>query len=205
VSYDPAQEPPQTAPRLVLASTSPFRAGLLARLELPFTAVAPGVDDASLPGELPAALAARLAALKARSAAAPGALVIGSDQVASLDGVRLRKPGNRTNALHQLSACQGKQVLFHTAVALHDGRSGQTAGHVDVTTVRFARRSRAELERYVDAEQPFECAGSFKAEGLGIALFERIESHDPTALIGLPLIWLTHALKRFGLDPLAGA
>jgi septum formation protein len=204
VSYDQPQEPPKTAPSLVLASTSPFRASLLGRLGLPFAAVAPAVDEASLPGELPAALAARLAAAKAASVAVPGTLVIGSDQVASLEGARLRKPGNRTNALHQLAACQGKQVLFHTAVTLHDGSSGATLSHVDLTAVRFASRSREELERYVDAEQPFQCAGSFKAEGLGIALFERIESHDPTALIGLPLIWLAHALRRFGLDPLGG-
>jgi septum formation protein len=205
VSYDPAQEPSKTAPRLVLASTSPFRASLLARLGLPFTAVAPGIDEASLPGELPAHLAARLAAAKAACGAAPDTLVIGSDQVASLGGARLRKPGNRTAALHQLTACQGKDVLFHTAVTLHDGRSGASSSHVDVTAVRFAMRSRAELERYVDTEQPFDCAGSFKAEGLGIALFERIESHDPTALIGLPLIWLAGALKAAGLDPLGAA
>jgi len=193
------------APALVLASTSPFRASLLERLRLPFAAVAPAVDEAGLPGELPAVTAARLASAKAASVAVPGTLVIGSDQVASLDGVRLRKPGNRTNALHQLAACQGKRVLFHTAVTVHDGSTGAAVSHVDLTAVRFAQRSREELERYIDAERPFDCAGSFKAEGLGIALFESVESHDPTALIGLPLIWLAQTLRRFGLDPLGGA
>jgi septum formation protein len=175
----------------------------LTRLGLPFDVQRPAVPEDPLPGEPPAAMAARLALAKARSIAARGAVVIGSDQVASLDGRLLRKPGTADVAVAQLSACQGRTVLFHTAVAVVATDSDATAEHVDVTEVRFRRLDAAALAEYVRREQPLDCAGSFKSEGLGVALFEQISSRDPTALIGLPLIWLAHALKNLGVDPLA--
>jgi septum formation protein len=190
---------------LVLASTSPYRRALLERLGLPFTAVAPAVDETPEPGELPALLAARLARLKALAPSVDDAVVIGSDQVATLDGAAIGKPGSRATALIQLEACQGRSLLFHTAVAIFDARSGRMLEHIDLTRVHFARRSRAELERYVEREPAFDCAGGFKAEGLGIALFQAIESRDPTALIGLPLIWLAGSLRELGFDPLGKA
>jgi len=189
---------------LVLASTSPYRRSLLARLGLPFSVVSPHVDETPQPGELPARLAARLARLKAVTPTA-GDLVIGSDQVASLDGAQLGKPGSHAAALAQLESCQGKSVVFYTAVALSDRRDGRLLEHVDLTRVDFGTRSRAELERYLEAEPAYDCAGGFKVEGLGIALFDAIESRDPSALIGLPLIWLTRALRELGLDPLTPA
>lgn len=191
--------------RLVLASTSPYRRDLLARLALPFAAVAPGVDETALPGELPAALAARLALAKAGSAAAPGSIVIGSDQTASLEGEVLRKPGSHARALEQLLRCRGRCVDFHTAVAIVDGDTGQVRQTVDHTRVHFAAHETSVLETYLRTEQPYDCAGGFKAEGLGIALFERIESQDPTALVGLPLIWLAAALRADGFEPLTAA
>jgi len=191
--------------RLILASTSPYRRELLSRLGLPFETRAPDAPEFALEGEAPTAMAARLALAKARSIDAPDALVIGSDQVASLGGQLLRKPGNHATALRQLEACQGRSVLFDTAVAVLDTRTGAIREHVDRTEVRFASRDAAALDRYVQREQPLDCAGSFKAEGLGVALFERIDSSDPTALIGLPLIWLARALKEFGADPLGPA
>jgi septum formation protein len=190
-------------PRLILASTSRYRRELLSRLGLPFEAKSPGVPEEARAGEAPAAMAARLALAKARSIVAPGAVVIGSDQVASLDGQLLRKPGATDVAVAQLLACQGRTVLFHTAVALIATDSGATAQHVDVTEVRFRRLDTAALAEYVRREQPLDCAGSFKSEGLGVALFEQISSYDPTALIGLPLIWLAGALRELGVDPLA--
>jgi len=147
-------------------------------------------------------MAARLALAKARSIAARGTVVIGSDQVASLDSQVLRKPGTAEVAVAQLRACQGKVVLFHTAVAVIANDTGQTLQHVDRTAVRFRRLDDAALERYVRLDSPLDCAGSFKAEGLGVALFEQISSEDPTALIGLPLIFVAHALKELGADPL---
>lgn len=191
--------------KLILASTSKYRRELLARLGLPFDTAAPGVDETALPGEAPPELAARLAAAKARSVGAADAVVIGSDQVASLEGVVLRKPGGPATALRQLAAAQGNTVLFHTAVTVLDTAAGVEWSHVDLTRVRFTRLPTAALERYLEIDEPFDCAGSFKAEGLGVALFERIESTDPTALIGLPLIWLAATLRSAGLDPLAAA
>lgn len=187
---------------LVLASTSPYRRALLERLGLPFTVVTPAVDETPDPGELPALLAARLARLKALAPSIPDAVVIGSDQVAALDGAAIGKPGSRAAALSQLEACQGRSLLLHTAVAVFDVRSGRIQEHIDLTRVHFARRSRTALERYVDREPAWDCAGGFKAEGLGIALFQAIESRDPTALIGLPLIWLAGALRELGFDAL---
>jgi septum formation protein len=188
---------------LILASTSRYRRELLERLGLPFDVRAPNADEAAIAGEPPERMAARLAAAKARSVPADDAVVIGSDQVASLEGRLLRKPGRHDAALAQLEACQGKSVLFHTAVLVVDTASGRTSAHVDRTEVRFARLSRAALERYLEIEQPYDCVGSFKAESLGVALFESIESRDPTALIGLPMIWLAGALRSAGLDPLS--
>jgi septum formation protein len=147
-------------------------------------------------------MAERLAAAKARSIEAEAAVVVGSDQVASLDGQLLRKPGNHDTALRQLEACQGRAVLFHTGVFVLDTVSGRSWNHVDQTEVKFARLERPALERYLEIEQPYDCVGSFKAEALGVALFERIDSSDPTALIGLPLIWLSSALRSAGIDPL---
>lgn len=189
-------------PPIVLASTSRYRRELLGRLGLPFTAIAPDAEELAIEGEAPAAMAARLALAKARGVQAVGALVIGSDQVASLDGRLLRKPGTPEVAVEQLVAAQGRTVLFHTAVALLDTRSGRLAEYVDRTEVVFRRLERAALDQYVRLERPLDCAGSFKSEGLGVVLFERISSDDPTALIGLPLIWLAEALRTMGADPL---
>jgi septum formation protein len=189
-------------PPIILASTSLYRRELLARLRLPFTARSPDTVENALAGEAPAAMAARLALAKARSIAAPNALVIGSDQVASLDGHLLRKPGSPEAAVAQLRACQGKAVLFHTAVAVVAAGSAATLQHTDCTEVLFRRLDDRALERYVALETPLDCAGSFKSEGLGVALFERISSQDPTALIGLPLIFVADALRKLGADPL---
>jgi septum formation protein len=188
---------------LVLASSSRYRRELLGRLGLPFESSVPDVDETPEPGELPAALAARLALAKARSIRRADAIVVGSDQVAALDGRLLGKPGTHDAAVDQLEACQGREVVFHTAVCVSADRGRTITEHVDLTRVRFRQRSRAELSRYLDREPAYDCAGGFKAERLGIALFEAIESHDPTALIGLPMIWLAEALRAAGLDPLA--
>ena len=191
--------------RLVLASTSRYRRNLLARLALPFSTLAPGIDESERPGEPPAALAARLALAKARSAAAPGRLVIGSDQVAALEGHVLRKPGSHARALEQLVDCCGRCVDFHTAAAIVDADSDRVWQTVDLTRVHFAAHDIGVLDAYLRAERPYDCAGGFKAEGLGIALFERIESQDPTALVGLPLIWVAATLRAAGVEPLAAA
>jgi septum formation protein len=189
-------------PQIILASTSRYRRELLERLRLPFTTRSPDVPETVRDGEPPQAMAARLALAKARSVAAADAIVIGSDQVASLDGRILRKPGTPAVAVAQLKAAQGKVVLFHTAVAVIVTDSGKTLEHVDRTAVRFRRLDDAALERYVRLESPLDCAGSFKSEGLGVALFEQISSDDPTALIGLPLLFVARALSELGADPL---
>lgn len=185
--------------RLVLASTSPYRRELLGRLRLPFEAARPEVEETALPGEPPEALAVRLAAAKATTVAAahPDARVIGSDQVADFGGSALGKPGSREAAITQLAAMSGHTVAFRTAVAVAAGGKVTTA--LDTTLVRFRRLASEEIERYVDLEQPFDCAGSFKSEGLGISLFEAIETSDPTALIGLPLIATLRLLREAGL------
>lgn len=190
-----------STPRIVLASTSRYRAELLRRLLPAFEQRAPGTDEAALPGEAPDARAARLARAKA-AAVADGlrdTLVIGSDQVAELDGEVLDKPGRVANARAQLAASSGRVVHFHTALCLLDNRSGQHQLHVDHTRAHFRALSAAEIERYVAREQPLDCAGSFKCEGLGISLFERIDSEDPSALIGLPLIALARLLRATGV------
>jgi septum formation protein len=190
--------------RLVLASTSRYRRELLERLRLPFDVARPDTDETPLAGDAPAALAARLAEAKAAAVArlAPGAWVLGSDQVAELDGAPLGKPGGREAAIAQLAAMSGRTIAFHTGVCLvRDGPAGNGAAPLsaaDITRVRFRRLERAEIARYVDAEQPFDCAGSFKSEGLGIALFDGIESDDPTALVGLPLIATARLLRQAG-------
>jgi len=191
--------------RLILASTSRYRRMLLERLGLSFEAVAPSVDETPRAGETPAATAFRLATAKAKSVARehPGALIIGSDQVADWNGQPIGKPGTHENAVAQLHALSGQTVVFHTGVALLDADSGacQTA-LVDVrSTYRYLTPE--EIDNYLRREQPYDCAGSVRSESLGIALFERIESDDPTALIGLPLIQLTRMLHTAGVVVLA--
>lgn len=188
-----------TPARLLLASTSPYRRELLARLRLPFEVRRPDVDETPMPGEAPEALAHRLAGLKAAAVAAdePGAWVIGSDQVAAFDGRLLGKPGDRATAIAQLRSMSGREVRFVTAVALACDNEPLLI-RSDDTRVRFRTLDPAEIERYVDAERPFDCAGSFKCEGLGIALFETIDTRDPTALVGLPLIATTDLLRQVG-------
>jgi septum formation protein len=187
---------------LVLASTSRYRRELLSRLLPEFRVEAPDVDETPRENEAPALLAERLARAKALAVAArnPGALVIGSDQVAEIDGIALGKPGTAERARAQLAASSGRTVVFHTAVCLADARAQPVREHAaaDVTRVVFRTLSADEITRYVERENPIDCAGSFKSEGLGIALFERIETTDPTALIGLPLIALADLLRRAG-------
>lgn len=189
------------APRIVLGSTSRYRAELLRRLLPDFEQRAPGTDETVLPGEAPTERALRLAIAKAEAAAAgqSDALVIGSDQVAELEGMVLDKPGSIVRAQAQLAASAGRSVHFHTAVCLLDSRDGRRRTHVDHTRVHFRPLGAGEIARYIEREQPLDCAGSFKCEGLGISLFERIDSDDPTALIGLPLIALARLLREAGL------
>lgn len=187
-------------PRLTLASTSRYRRELLERLRLPFDVARPDVDEAALPGESPLALATRLAAAKAQAVArtlGDDGWALGSDQVADLAGAALGKPGHREAAIAQLRAMSGGVVLFHTALCLAHA-DGRALAAIDRTEVRFRALADAEIARYVDAEQPFDCAGSFKSEGLGIALFESIDNRDPTALIGLPLIATCTLLRQAG-------
>jgi septum formation protein len=188
---------------LVLASTSPYRRELLGRLGLPFECARPDADETPLPGEAPDKTAARLAVAKANAVKGgfPDALIIGSDQVASCDGRRLDKPGTHENATAQLTFLSGRSASFDTAVCLLDARSGRAETRVVACKVHFRKADPAQIERYLRREQPYDCAGSAKAEGLGIALIERIETDDPTSLIGLPLIALTGLLASFGLSP----
>jgi septum formation protein len=187
--------------RIVLASTSRYRRDLLERLRLPFEVATPNVDEAPLAGEVPRATALRLAEAKARAVAStfPDALIIGCDQVAALDGACVGKPGNRENAIAQLRAMRGKEVVFHTALVLLNAKSAAMQA-VDVpTAVHFRRYSDREIERYLDLEQPYDCAGSAKIEGLGIILVERVAGDDPSALIGLPLMQLVEMLRTEGV------
>jgi septum formation protein len=187
--------------RIVLASTSPYRRDLLARLQLPFETVAPQVDEKVLAGELPRVMARRLAQAKAEAVAArcPDALVIGSDQVADLDGHALNKPGSHAAALDQLTQLQGRTAVFHTGLSLASADTGCVEVDCVSTTVRFRRLTRPQLDAYLRAEQPYDCAGAAKVESLGITLVAAVDSHDPTALIGLPLIRLTSMLSAAGL------
>ena len=195
-----------TAPRLILASTSPYRRELLQRLQLPFETRSPGIDETALPGEAAADLALRLALAKARAVAAEvaDAVVIGSDQVAELDGASIGKPRSHERARQQLASMSGRDVQFHTAVAVVRGDGGFERAVVAPVTVRFRQLSAAEIERYLRLDTPYDCAGSAKCESLGVALLESIHSDDPTALIGLPLIRTCALLRLAGLDPLSG-
>lgn len=197
-NISPDNEP---ANRLVLGSTSPFRAALLEKLGLAFEVDAPDVDEQPLDQETPQQLVMRLARAKAEAVAKrhPGSLVIGSDQVACIDHQILGKPGSRANAINQLSLASGKRVTFYTGLCLHNRATGHTQTVCEPFHVHFRVLSRAQIERYLDAETPYNCAGSFKSEGLGIALFTRMEGDDPNALIGLPLIRLIALLDAEGI------
>jgi len=188
-------------PTIILASTSPFRRELLGRLQLPFQAVAPDTDESPLPDEHPTATAERLSVAKARAVADrfPGALIIGSDQMAMCEGVHLDKPMTHVVAVEQLRQVSGRSVTFHSAVVLLNARSGRIHSRLVPTTVKFRRLDEAEVGRYLRREPAYDCAGSAKAEGLGISLIESIVSDDPTALIGLPLIALCSMLREEGL------
>jgi septum formation protein len=207
-----SDQPP--SPRLILASSSIYRRELLGRLRLPFEVLVPDIDETPRPGEAPEDTALRLAKEKALGVLsdAPGTLVIGSDQVATLDGLQIGKPGNHENALKQLQMMRGRQVVFHTALCLCDGRSDgvndssptfPATSAVQLqniqTLVRFRDLPDHELDAYLRLEQPYDCAGSAKNEALGISILESIESSDPTALTGLPLIALTTMLRKVGM------
>ncbi|MEA3130599.1 MAG: 7-methyl-GTP pyrophosphatase [Paraburkholderia sp.] len=200
---------PNRPPRLILASSSPYRRELLERLRVPFDVLVPAIDETPLAGETPEATALRLAEAKARAVvdklgAGEAALVIGSDQVATYDGLQIGKPGTHDKALAQLQAMRGREVLFHSALCLFDTRSS-TAQAVDIITrVQFRDLPDAALDAYLRAETPYDVAGSAKSEGLGIALLEAIHSDDPTALVGLPLIALSRMLLAADY-PLLGA
>lgn len=197
--------PTQPSPRLILASSSKYRQELLSRLRIPFEVQVPDINETPHAGEAPEATALRLAKEKAFTVASrnPGALIIGSDQVATLDGVQIGKPGSHANALAQLQQMRGRKVIFHTALCVADARqfgAPPTAQLENIQTfVTFRDLSDCELDAYLRIEQPYDCAGSAKNEGLGIAILEKIESSDPTALTGLPLITLTTMLRRAGV------
>ena len=189
-------------PRLVvLASTSPFRRDLLARLQIPFEVAAPDTDEAALPGEPPTETARRLAEAKARAVAGrfPGALVIGSDQVAASDGERFGKPGTRANAAAQLRQMRGKEVVFHTGLCVLNTATDRSQVRCVDTHVGFRQLDDAEIESYLDKEDALNCAGSAKSEGLGISLLSYMHGDDPNALVGLPLIALCDMLRAEGL------
>ncbi|MBU2887041.1 septum formation inhibitor Maf [Gilvimarinus agarilyticus] len=190
---------------IILASSSPYRAQLLKRLGLPFQALSPEVDETARSTETPAALAQRLACDKACALAGthPDSLIIGSDQVACLNGQAMGKPGTHTNALLQLKAAQGEWVDFHTGVCVYDSKTGQEYSKLATYRVKFKSLTEKQLDTYLTLEKPYDCAGSFKSEGLGITLFEQMEGADPTGLIGLPLITLTSLLTLAGIDPLS--
>ena len=190
---------------LVLGSTSPYRRELLQRLQIPFDVAAPEVDETPLPHETPDALARRLALAKARTVAKdfPQSVVIGSDQVADLNGLALGKPGNHERAVTQLRQMRGQTVIFQTAVAVVCLESGFEQTALAAVRVKFRKLDDAEIENYLRAEQPYDCAGSAKSEGLGIALLESIDSDDPTALVGLPLIRTCKMIQAAGIAVLA--
>jgi septum formation protein len=187
--------------QLVLASSSPFRQALLRRLELPFSVAVPDLDESPLAGETPVATAIRLARAKANVVATshPQALVIGSDQVADCDGEAIGKPGNHENAVRQLQFMRGKSVIFHTALCLLNAQTGNAQAVVATNTVTFRSIADDEIERYLRREQPYNCAGSAKSEGLGIVMIASLEGKDPNALVGLPLIELVTMLKNEGV------
>ncbi|WP_375170325.1 Maf family protein [Marinobacter sp.] len=190
---------------LLLASSSPYRRELLERLGLPFTTASPDIDETPQPDESAEALALRLAGSKAQALATqyPGHWIIGSDQVACLpDGTLLHKPGNHEQAVHQLQQSSGHAVLFLTGLTLLDADSGRAQHHCEPFSVRFRDLETREIEAYLRREQPYDCAGSFKMEGLGITLFSGLEGRDPNSLVGLPLIALTDMLRHWGRNPL---
>lgn len=193
-----------TPPALILASTSVYRRELLSRLRVPFDVKAPHVDETPLAGEPPASLALRLALAKAEAVSAlhPAAVVIGSDQVAELDGESIGKPGTHERAVAQLRRMSGRVVVFQTAIAVLRGSTAYHASALVPVTVRFRQLDTDSIEHYLRAETPYDCAGSAKSEGLGITLLDAIESADPTALIGLPLIRTAALLRDAGIDPL---
>lgn len=199
---------PSAPPRLVLGSTSRYRRELLQRLRLPFDVQSPQVDETPRPGETPAALAQRLALAKAKAVAdacTDDAVVIGSDQVADVDGEPIGKPGTHERAVEQLRRMSGRTIVFQTAVAVVRARTGFAQVQLAPVRVRFRELQHSEIERYLRLEQPYDCAGSAKSETLGIALLSAIESDDPTALVGLPLIRTCELLRAAGLDPVAMA
>ncbi|WP_330177994.1 Maf family protein [Candidatus Vondammii sp. HM_W22] len=187
--------------RLVLASTSPFRKALLEKLGLPFSTATPDIDESAKPEESPQALVSRLAEEKALAVATdfPDSLIIGSDQVACIDGKILGKPENRQSAIEQLQRASGKHVFFYTGLCLHNSASGKRQSLCEPFYVHFRVLEQQQIERYLDAEKPYNCAGSFKSEGLGIALLEYLEGDDPNTLIGLPLIRLVAILAKEGI------
>lgn len=187
--------------QLILASTSPYRRELLARLKIPFEVCSPEVDETPLAGETPEQTAYRLAIAKAKAPARnfPEALIIGSDQVATLDGLQLGKPNTHDNAVKQLTMMRGRSVVFHTALCLYNSRTGNAQARTIPFTVHFRMLNDAQIEHYLVKEQPYNCAGSAKSEGLGIALIEKMSGDDPNALIGLPLIALVEMLENEGM------
>lgn len=197
-----SNQPPLFTMRLILASSSPYRQDMLKRLGLPFTAISPQVDESPLPGEAPAALALRLSRAKAAAVASqhPDAVVIGSDQVASFDGRPIGKPGDHARAVAQLRMLSGCSVEFNSALCVISGHREETDNIL--TTCRFRHLNDSEIQHYLEREQPYDTAGSAKAEGLGIALMDSMLSDDPTAIIGLPLIALSRMLRDFGMNPL---
>ena len=193
--------------RLILASGSVYRRALLDKLGLPYSCLSPDIDETALPGESATDLVARLALAKAQAVAAtePDALIIGSDQVATLDGQILGKPLTHARAREQLRAASGKKVRFETGLCLLDSANGRYQRIVEPFEVHFRQLSEAQIEHYLRREQPLHCAGSFKSEGLGIVLFERLSGDDPNTLIGLPLIQLTRMLENLNIDVLGAA
>ncbi|MBI1835120.1 MAG: septum formation protein Maf [Burkholderiales bacterium] len=198
--------PPHQNPLIILASSSRYRCELLARLQLTFKAVAPDIDETPHLNEAPEQTATRLAQQKAEALSAqfPDTIIIGSDQVATLDGLQIGKPGNHDKALQQLQLMRGKEVIFHTALCVLDNRPQSRSNRLQIhncqTRVQFRNLSDAELDAYLRIEQPYDCAGSAKNEGLGIALIEAIHSSDPTSLTGLPLISLSSMLRHLGVQ-----
>jgi septum formation protein len=189
---------------LILASSSPYRREVLSRLGVEFSSVSPDIDESPRDGESPQALVARLAESKAQAVAEshPKGLIIGSDQVATLDGIILGKPGNHERAVEQLTLASGRRITFHTGLCLLNSETGESQVRCEPFSVEFRDLSGEEIENYLRKEQPYNCAGAFKSEGLGICLFKRMEGDDPASLIGLPLIQLVDMLRNEGLDVL---
>lgn len=198
----PTNTPQQSQPTLILSSTSPFRKELLAKLNLPFTTVSPAINEHRLADETPRQLVTRLAEEKAKAVAAdhPHALIIGSDQVATIADSILGKPGGREQAIEQLILASGKRATFYTGLCLYNAQTQRSQLSCELFYVHFRKLDQAKIERYLDIEQPFNCAGSFKSEGLGIALFRKLEGDDPNTLIGLPLIRLVNMLANEGIS-----